>query len=957
MYSNRALRTILISLVLVLGPLLSVLVIVSPVGADSTSGETTFYFKDILGIEEIPEYGSMGMSVLVSQTPPTKQNDSVYPPNLFDGFKLKPEEWLVWFAFYFVDDLTGEYGDELGDLLEGFKLFFPNPLRIVETYECDGSEAIEIDGDVSFDLHFSSRMASKFGSNDEVNVALYSLSSDSLLPVPNMIKNKTVEITPELLKKINEQTVTIENVNHTLEPGDSLLFKIELIPGNKTAAERLKKEKPILEELGDWALDMLKNIANSSGNPTLQNITELIDEISSLADEFNITKEDASEILNSMISSSLVYDSISHPSSVTLPFKAPDASEDENTKIYYLHSGNKMDETKPTKQDSSQNNLESSISWDGSDINRSKILKAAAANLYINHKDIAPFKENIKTTASLFNEGTKIASCEVKLGKTQELLQTPNNLIAFSFSNLDENAEITYDTYLSLEISASNYTGFGSSLTRSAELLYDSSEFPSSLKLEFKETDNIKINADLLSDDKKIIPIGSVKYALNVTSNEADNIVITKQDFSDTESEKWNISIDPISFSILGDGYKTVNIVITSTFNDVDADKYPLEVNFSATGKTGKDTIAANAEVSKDAVDYDVEITVPPERKIEHGTNDTYHFIIKNNNTGVWPDSYTIEASSENNWTVECKPTTVNGLAAGGGKNINVTLHVPKDTEIVSDLLTFTVTSEGGSISITANVTTTVIGPNAFEGIYGFFESAAEDLGLDEIFGSLAPAVLAAILVIIVFFILVIVVFILTTKSAVVICFERIREISPEENARFEITIKNPTKKTRSYELLPQENLESSKWDASLDLKRATIKPGQSKTVVLTVKPTDVIEPDDWAEVDVVVKTEGRQKSEKITTMTLIKDSKAKLSISGVAHWPRSFKRGDRVTTYFKVENKGNASASGVDVILYINDKEKNKVDDVIIPAGGYADIRMPWIVRKSKNEINIVVR
>ena len=703
-------------------------------------------------------------------------------------------------------------------------------------------------------------------------------------------------------------------------------------------------------------MNRLKNWVNHSELPTLQNISELIDEISVLADEFNITKEDVSEILNSMISSSLVYDSVSHPSSVTLPFKAPGANEDENTKIYYLHSGNKMDETKPTKQDSSRNNLENSIRWDGSDINRSKMLKAATANLCINYKDIALFKENIKITASLFNEGTKIASCDVKLGKTQELLQTSNSLIAFSFSNLDENVEITYDTYLRLEISASNYTGFIKGFSRSAELLYDSSEFPSSLTLVFEETDNIKINADLLSDDK-IIPLGSVKYALNVTSNEADNIVITKQDFSDTESEKWNISINPKSFSILGDGYKTVNVVITSTFNDVDADKYPLEVNFSATGKTGKDTFTANAEVSKDAVDYDVEITVPPGRKIEHGTNDTYHFIIKNNNTGVWPDSYTIEASSENNWTVECKPTTVNGLAAGGEKNINVTLHVPKDTEIVSDLLTFTVTSEGGSISVTANVTTTVIGQNVFEGIYGFFESAAEDLGLDEIFGSLAPAALAAILVIIVFFILVIVVFILTTKSAVVICFERIREISPEENARFEVTIKNPTKKTRSYELFPKENLESSKWDTSLDLKRATIKPGQSKTVVLTVKPTDVIEPDDWAEVDVVVKTEGRQKSEKITTMTLIKDSKAKLSISGVAHWPRSFKRGDRVTTYFKVENKGNASASGVDVILYINDKEKNKVDDVIIPAGGYADIRMPWIVRKSKNEVNIVAR
>ncbi|MEA3458642.1 MAG: CARDB domain-containing protein, partial [Candidatus Thermoplasmatota archaeon] len=219
------------------------------------------------------------------------------------------------------------------------------------------------------------------------------------------------------------------------------------------------------------------------------------------------------------------------------------------------------------------------------------------------------------------------------------------------------------------------------------------------------------------------------------------------------------------------------------------------------------------------------------------------------------------------------------------------------------------------------------------------------------------PVVFATILIIVVFLILIIVVFILTTKSADIICFERIKEISPEENARFEITVKNPTKKTQSYELSLKENLESSKWDASLDLKRARLEPGQSRTVVLIVRPTDLIKTDDWAEIGIVVKTEGMRKTEEMTAMTLIKDSKAELSIGGVTHWPRSFKRGDRVTTSFKVKNKGNASASGIDVILYINDKEKNKVDDVIIPAGGYAGIRMPWIVGKNKNEINIVVR
>ena len=306
----------------------------------------------------------MGISILVSQTPPTKQNDSIYPPNLFDGFKPNTEEWLIWFTttwtLYFLEDFADEY-DEFSDLFEGFELLFPHPLRIVETYEYNGTETIEIKGEAVFDLYFTSKMISNLGSNDKVNVGLYSLNLNSLLPIPNMIKNETTEITPELLKNINKQTVIINNINHTLEPGESLLFKVELIPGNKTITEWLKKERPILKEFGNRALDLLIDIANSSGNPTLQIISEFIDEIGILAEELNITKEDASEILNSIISSSLVYDSAGHPSSVTLPFKTPEANENKNTKIYYLHTGKKMDERKPTKEDHSSNNLMNSL--------------------------------------------------------------------------------------------------------------------------------------------------------------------------------------------------------------------------------------------------------------------------------------------------------------------------------------------------------------------------------------------------------------------------------------------------------------------------------------------------------------------------------------------------------------------------------------------------------------------
>ena len=143
----------------------------------------------------------------------------------------------------------------------------------------------------------------------------------------------------------------------------------------------------------------------------------------------------------------------------------------------------------------------------------------------------------------------------------------------------------------------------------------------------------------------------------------------------------------------------------------------------------------------------------------------------------------------------------------------------------------------------------------------------------------------------------------------------------------------------------------------SLDLKKIALESGKSKPVVLMVKPTDFVKPDDWAEINIAVNAEGKKKSEKMATMTMIKGAKAELSFGSVFHWPKTFKERDRVTSSFKLENKGNASASNVSVVLYVNNEEKNKVEDITIPAGGYADIKIPWIAIKGKNEIEIVVR
>ena len=123
-----------------------------------------------------------------------------------------------------------------------------------------------------------------------------------------------------------------------------------------------------------------------------------------------------------------------------------------------------------------------------------------------------------------------------------------------------------------------------------------------------------------------------------------------------------------------------------------------------------------------------------------------------------------------------------------------------------------------------------------------------------------------------------------------------------------EITIQNLYKRTLSYELKSEINSQSKSWDVSLDETQVVVEPKESKTIVLIVKPTIYVKSDDWAEVKLVVKPMNKKKSAEISTVTSIKDADLKLSISGVLHWPRVFKKGDKVETSFKLINRGNVS-------------------------------------------------
>jgi len=915
--------------------------------AQDSAGGTLLYFHDYFGgDEEIP---------MINQSPPSKNNDSMWPPSISNT-----EEWLVWFTTWLAYKEIEGY-----DEFESGELYELNPFTLTEEYYYEGQDTLEIKGAVTFDLYFSSNLLSKifkdFKDSVEVSISYLDYESGSFAE----IGNTTAEIKSDLSGgKIQEQKIKIENVNCNLKPGDILVFSIKLIQTDKPIGTIIKMRDE--EELMGIAEQIVDILINQNISTKLKDVGAAIKEVlnSSESEGINITMDDIAELANAFVSSSFVYDSIEHRSSVTLPVAI--FGEEENTRTYYLHDENKMNEELPTKDKPLQLNLKSSAKWEGPALERSKILKEATASLYIAHLDLIRLinilRGKIKVTAALFSGDTKIASSEKELGRTTilSLLKKPSEPTVFTFTNI--NKEITYGEKLSLEVTAKNGTKFGFlSLYRNAKLLYDSTNYSSSLTVTTEETDHIKIAGD--SSDKKVALGGSVNYTLTVSSDFAEDISITTSGFSQDEKNKWDIKIIPEKISIPEKGQETFTIVVKSTASKYNQDAYENEdslgVILVASGKTGKTTFAANVKISEDAIEYNMEIVADHNgQKIKYGGNGTYIFTIKNINTGFWPDSYTIDASSEHDWALNLSKEKLD-LASGKEAEVKVKISVPKDTKgASSDVLAFTVTSTmGRKKSVTLNITTTVIGPNILESLYDAFDSAAKSLGLDSVFGSYAPHFLAAILFIIIFFMIIVLAYFLTRKYVNVICLERVKEITPEEEAKFEITIQNPHKHKLSYETRAEENLSSPGWNVSLDTAESIVlEPKQSKTVILTVKPTSFVKSDDWAEVKIVAKVLENQKTAEISTVTTIKDAKPELYVTSVFHWPKVFNKGDLVETSFKLENKGNVSASNVTVVLYVNGKEKNKVENITIPAGGYADIKMPWIALKGKNEINIVV-
>jgi len=160
----------------------------------------------------------------------------------------------------------------------------------------------------------------------------------------------------------------------------------------------------------------------------------------------------------------------------------------------------------------------------------------------------------------------------------------------------------------------------------------------------------------------------------------------------------------------------------------------------------------------------------------------------------------------------------------------------------------------------------------------------------------------------------------------------------------------------RTYHIHSNLPEKSSSWNISFSKNQLTIPAKQQQKLTATVSASDQVNPGDWNEFQLIVTTDGKSKQETLPLFCSLADGTVSLQIKDVFHWPKSFSKNEKVSTSLRLENKGTVQAKNVAVKLFINNKEKNKVEELIIPAKGYADITFPWIAEKGKNDLRIIV-
>jgi len=468
-------------------------------------------------------------------------------------------------------------------------------------------------------------------------------------------------------------------------------------------------------------------------------------------------------------------------------------------------------------------------------------------------------------------------------------------------------------------------------------VVYDSTAHPSSVKVPLNLTQG-EIELDCYPQQRSVKAGNEITYEIAIWNKGGQDDTVT---LSTDYSGSWNVEIDPETVKVEANYLNYSDVKIAPP-----ADAQPgsfLNVTIKAQGSVGTDSIWLNTTVAEPV--YGVKVIAPDNKEGKPGDTISYTFTVKN--TGDLKDTYSL--SLDSGWTASLDKQYLT-LLSGESADVIASVEIPLNAENGStNKLTLTAQSQNSSKSDSASVTAIAV----FHG--GKATGGGKDIMTIVTF-------ILFILGVVTLLIAAIILTIYAKKYVILGCEERMKEIPPGYSADYTITIKNPLEKVKggknrlNYKLAVGGDI-PEKWNAELDKDVVTLDGGESTDINLHIEAPEDASMDEWASVDIIAKPVGkRSKGEKINVAALIREPKVILELESVEHEPKTFKEGEKVISKIVVTNKGEAPAANAQVILYVNGKEKNRVEGLTIPVDGHVEVDIPWVAEPGENRVAVKV-
>ena len=616
---------------------------------------------------------------------------------------------------------------------------------------------------------------------------------------------------------------------------------------------------------------------------------------------------------------------------------------------YYLHdrpnqscSGKLMDTSKPTGFYPSYENLdEGAAIWCTTPLKHDTTIEGdVRITLFIEaffiKPDILPIQMRFIKVSLIDAYSGNIDT--IASSRVVPLIYLSNSTVqehTFTINNVDYSVPSGHSIGIKVEKAIDLLSYFPFSIMApffSTNVMYDSRDSISFAEIPLNITGG-GIYLQCYSKKANVKPGKQVEYGIMIYNNASvqDEIKLSHN----YNGNKWDVKIEPSIVKVEPNLYNFTDVIVKAPGDAKEGDY--LNITITAIGRTSSDSIWLNTTVVP--FEYGVKV-ISKDAKKEGKPGEKINFTFEIKNTGDIEDTYNLKVDCP--WESEISKEQMT-LKSGESEDVNVYITIPLNASngTKQDVI-LTASSINSDKESSAKSVLTVI----------YLEKPAPEENKMRTIGYILFVVgVGALLAIAAFLGKV------GKKAVVLSTEERMIEVVPGGKAVFSIKISNPLEKLKGgknrvrYRIGFEGKL-PEKWDAKIDREEIILDGGEEAEIKLEVSvPKDALI-DEWASLDVVV-SPNVGKSERMNFLITLREPKPVLEME--YEHEGEMEEGKKVLTKIRIENKGESDAENKSIIIMVNGKEKNRVDGINIPAGGYVEIELPWIAEK-ENEIEIKI-